>query len=94
MLSLGPQHSFPLEESFSYVTSRNAEPSLKQRYEGVREGAILRQYPLAGHPLDRRETISLVVAARPDPDDFFDGGLDDDLADDLDDDPLASPDAG
>jgi len=30
VLSLGPQHSFPLEESFSYVTSRNAEPSLKQ----------------------------------------------------------------
>jgi ATP-dependent Lhr-like helicase len=30
VLSLGPQHSFPLEESFSYVTSRNAEASLKQ----------------------------------------------------------------
>jgi len=30
VLSLGPQHSFPLEESFSYVTSRNAESSLKQ----------------------------------------------------------------
>ncbi len=30
VLSLGPQHSFPLEESFSYVTSRNAEQSLKQ----------------------------------------------------------------
>jgi hypothetical protein len=24
---------------------------------------ILRQYPLAGHPLDRQDTISLVVAA-------------------------------
>jgi ATP-dependent helicase Lhr and Lhr-like helicase len=30
VLSLGPQQSFPLEESFSYVTSRNAEASLKQ----------------------------------------------------------------
>ena len=30
VISLGPQHSFPLEESFSYVTSRNAEASLKQ----------------------------------------------------------------
>ncbi len=30
VLSLGPQHSFPLEESFGYVTSRNAEASLKQ----------------------------------------------------------------
>ena len=30
VLSLGPQHSFPLEESFDYVTSRNAEESLRQ----------------------------------------------------------------
>jgi ATP-dependent helicase Lhr and Lhr-like helicase len=30
VLSLGPQHSFPLEESFAYVTTRNAESSLKQ----------------------------------------------------------------
>ena len=30
VLSLGPQHSFPLQESFSYVTTRNAEASLKQ----------------------------------------------------------------
>ncbi|HLF70629.1 MAG TPA: helicase-related protein, partial [Dehalococcoidia bacterium] len=30
VLSLGPQHSFPLEESFDYVTPRNAETSLKQ----------------------------------------------------------------
>jgi len=32
-------------------------------YEGIRPGVILRQYPLAGHPLDRQDTISLVVAA-------------------------------
>ena len=30
LLSLGPQHSFPLEESFSYVTARNARPALRQ----------------------------------------------------------------
>jgi ATP-dependent Lhr-like helicase len=30
VLSLGPQHSFPLEEAFHYVNSRNAEPSLTQ----------------------------------------------------------------
>jgi len=32
-------------------------------YEGIRPGVILRQYPVAGHPLDRADTISLVVAA-------------------------------
>lgn len=32
-------------------------------YEGAPEGAILRQFPLAGHPLSRRDAISLVVAA-------------------------------
>lgn len=34
-------------------------------YEGIRAGVILRQYPLAGHPLGRQDTISLVVAAEP-----------------------------
>lgn len=34
-----------------------------ERYEGIRPGVILRQYPPAGHPLGRRDTISLVVAA-------------------------------
>ena len=34
-------------------------------YEGAREGMILRQFPLAGHPLTRRDAISLVVAASP-----------------------------
>lgn len=32
-------------------------------YEGVAEGTVLRQYPLAGHPLRRDEPIALVVAA-------------------------------
>jgi ATP-dependent Lhr-like helicase len=30
VLSLGPQHSFPLEEAFEYVTPHNAENSLRQ----------------------------------------------------------------
>ena len=30
ILSLGPQHSFPLEESFAYVTSRNVEEAVGQ----------------------------------------------------------------
>lgn len=34
-----------------------------ERYEGIRPGIILRQYPLAGHPLGRQDTIALVVAA-------------------------------
>jgi serine/threonine-protein kinase len=38
-----------------------------ERYEGIRPGVILRQYPEAGHPLGRGDTIALVVAAaRPD----------------------------
>jgi eukaryotic-like serine/threonine-protein kinase len=32
-------------------------------YEGITEGTILRQNPLPGHPLRRRDVISLVVAA-------------------------------
>lgn len=31
-------------------------------YEGIPEGVILRQFPLAGHPLDRRDAVSLVVS--------------------------------
>lgn len=34
-----------------------------ERYEGIRPGVILRQYPPAGHPLGRQDTIALVVAA-------------------------------
>lgn len=32
-------------------------------YEGAPEGTVLRQFPLAGHPLTPREAVSLVVAA-------------------------------
>ena len=34
-------------------------------YEGVAGGTVLRQFPLAGHPLRRQDPISLVVAAEP-----------------------------
>lgn len=33
------------------------------RYEGVEPGTVLRQYPVAGHPLRAGEVISLAVAA-------------------------------
>jgi serine/threonine-protein kinase len=32
-------------------------------YEGVASGVVLRQYPLPGHPLNRKDVISLVVAS-------------------------------
>jgi serine/threonine-protein kinase len=34
-----------------------------EAYEGIGAGVVLRQFPLAGHPLRRREVISLVVAS-------------------------------
>lgn len=34
-------------------------------YEGVAAGTVLRQFPLAGHPLSRRDAVSLVVATDP-----------------------------
>ena len=37
-----------------------------ESYEGIRGGVVLRQFPLAGHPLSRREVISLVVASDDD----------------------------
>lgn len=33
-----------------------------ESYEGVAEGVILRQYPLPGHPVSKRDLISLTVA--------------------------------
>lgn len=39
-----------------------------ERYEGARPGVILRQFPLAGHPVTRRDAVSLVVAAPPETD--------------------------
>lgn len=37
-----------------------------ESYEGARPGAILRQFPLPGHPVSPDDAISLVVAASPD----------------------------
>ncbi len=34
-----------------------------ETYEGIGAGVVLRQFPLAGHPLSRRDVISLVVAS-------------------------------
>ena len=39
-----------------------------ETYEGIGAGVVLRQFPLAGHPLSRREVISLVVASGDDVD--------------------------
>ena len=33
-----------------------------ERYEGVNEGVILRQFPLPGHPVTKKDLISLTVA--------------------------------
>ncbi len=33
-----------------------------ERYEGVAAGTVLRQFPLPGHPLTRRDAVSLTVA--------------------------------
>lgn len=56
-----------------------------ERYEGIRPGTVLRQVPLAGHPVGKNEDISLVVAAAPRRDGFdlpsF-GGIDDPALDD------------
>lgn len=40
-----------------------------ERYEGVAEGVILRQFPLPGHPVTKRDPISLTVATA----DFIEG---------------------
>lgn len=50
-------------------------------YDGAGDGTILRQFPLAGHPLTAQEAVSLVVAAYSDPfasslSDFSDPGDD------------------
>ena len=37
-----------------------------EAYEGLSPGVILRQYPLAGHPVTRSDVISLVVSISAD----------------------------
>jgi ATP-dependent Lhr-like helicase len=79
VLSLGPQHSFPLEESFHYLNSRNARESLTQavlyapvfpvrwRWNASRALAVLRQQ--AGRkvppPLQRMRSDDLLAAVFP-----------------------------
>ncbi len=52
------------EEIRRYFEQRNFRlGSVKfEVYEGIPEGVILRQFPLAGHPLRRQDAISLVVS--------------------------------
>lgn len=52
------------EEMRRYFAQRNFRlGSVKfEVYEGIPEGVILRQFPLAGHPLRRQDAISLVVS--------------------------------
>jgi serine/threonine-protein kinase len=38
-----------------------------ERYEGVADGVILRQFPLPGHPLAKQDNVSLVVATTDTP---------------------------
>ncbi len=79
VLSLGPQHSFPLEESFDYVTTSNATRAVEQsvlyvplfptrfRWDASRALAVLRQR--AGRkvppPLQRMRSDDLLAAVFP-----------------------------
>jgi ATP-dependent Lhr-like helicase len=79
VLSLGPQHSFPLEESFEYVTPRNAEASLRQavlyapvfpvrwRWDAGRALAVPRFYGArkVPPPIQRMRADDLLAAVFP-----------------------------
>ncbi|MEM7480648.1 MAG: PASTA domain-containing protein [Acidobacteriota bacterium] len=76
LLSMGAPGERYIMPDLVYRNYRQVRPFFEARdfrlggikyepYEGVEEGTILRQYPLAGHPLTRREAISLVVASPP-----------------------------
>jgi ATP-dependent Lhr-like helicase len=79
VLSLGPQHSFPLEESFDYVTARNAEQSLRQailyapvfpvrwRWDAGRALAVPRFYGArkVPPPIQRMRADDLLAAVFP-----------------------------
>ena len=80
VLSLGPQHSFPLEEVFSYLKEPTAEPVLVQallaapmfatrwRWNAMRALAILRQEGSRKipHPLLRMRSDDLLTSVFPD----------------------------
>jgi ATP-dependent Lhr-like helicase len=79
VLSLGPQHSFPLQEAFEYVTPRNAEASLKQavlyapvfpvrwRWDAGRALAVPRYYGArkVPPPIQRMRADDLLAAVFP-----------------------------
>ena len=80
VLSLGPQHSFPLDEVFSYLKEPTAEPVLVQallaapmfatrwRWNAMRALAILRQEGSRRipHPLLRMRSDDLLTSVFPD----------------------------
>ena len=80
VLSLGPQHSFPLDEVFSYLREPTVEPVLVQallaapmfatrwRWNAMRALAILRQEGSrrVPHPLLRMRSDDLLTAVFPD----------------------------
>lgn len=55
------RHYEPIRRSFEAGGFRFGAVKFEP-YEGISEGTILRQLPLPGHPLRRRDAISLVVA--------------------------------
>jgi ATP-dependent helicase Lhr and Lhr-like helicase len=79
VLSLGPQHSFPLEESFAFVTSRNAAEALRQsilyvplfptrwRWNSTRALAVRRQTATRKVPpqIQRMRSDDLLAAVFP-----------------------------
>jgi ATP-dependent Lhr-like helicase len=79
VLSLGPQHSFPLEEAFDFVGPRNAEEALRQsilyapvfptrwRWNATRALAVLRQAGSRKVPpqLQRMRSDDLLAAVFP-----------------------------
>jgi ATP-dependent Lhr-like helicase len=79
VLSLGPQHSFPLEEAFTFVSPRNADEALRQsilyapvfptrwRWNATRALAVLRQSGGKRIPpqLQRMRSDDLLAAVFP-----------------------------
>lgn len=73
LLAMGTQGERYLMPDLVYRDYESVRPYFEQlafklgsvkfeRYEGVAEGTILRQFPLPGHPVSRDDAISLVVA--------------------------------
>jgi eukaryotic-like serine/threonine-protein kinase len=76
LLSLGSTEDAYVMPDLVYLDYQRIRPFFENRgfrfgsvkfepYEGAGAGVILRQFPLAGHPVSSDDTISLVVAASP-----------------------------